>query len=146
VMAPPANVESIEICALSGMRPSTFCPSVQKEFLAADDKPRFCSWHRDGYVDLPPEYRLSTSRPGPAGSRRYSLKIASPPDGATYLIDPTLRREFQTLRLRAHADSRVVWQIDGTPVAVEWPLVPGRHTVTAMDARGARDSVEITVK
>ena len=38
----------------------------------------------------------------PAGDgRRRALAIVSPPDGATYSIDPTLRREFQTLPLRA---------------------------------------------
>ena len=31
---------------------------------------------------------------------RDPLEIVNPPAGATYLIDPTLRREFQTLPLR----------------------------------------------
>src|SRR5262249_39327446 len=67
------------------------------------------------------------------------LRIVNPPDGAVYLIDPTLRREFQTLPLRAAAGDSVAveWRIDGRPItqggagaAVEWPLVPGAHTVT----------------
>jgi hypothetical protein len=72
------------------------------------------------------------------------MRIMNPPNGATYMIDPTLRREFQTLRLRASAT--VAWQIDGVPhSSSEWPLRPGSHTITAL--RGdERDSVRIFVK
>jgi hypothetical protein len=52
--------------------------------------------------------------------------------------------EFQTLRLRATAN--VQWEVDGRRVGDEWPLVPGRHVVTAVDASGRRDSVKILVK
>jgi membrane carboxypeptidase/penicillin-binding protein PbpC len=84
-----------------------------------------------------------------------SLRVVSPPDGAVYLIDPTLRREFQTLPLRAAAfhSSDVEWQIDGTPVGrgragaqVDWPLAIGAHIVTARDARGREASAAIVVK
>jgi penicillin-binding protein 1C len=151
VVPQPENVAAIEICTLSGQRPSTWCPSVRKEFLARDERPRFCAWHRDGYVDLPPEFGVPPASrppvPRQAGGLLYtSLRIANPPDGATYLIDPTLRSEFQTLRLRAHSTSRVEWQIDGVRVGAEWPLTPGRHTVTASDPSGASHSVQITVK
>jgi len=57
-----------------------------------------------------------------------------------------LRSEFQTLRLRAIAASRVTWFIDNRRVPPEWPLAPGKHVVTAVDERGGRDSVEIFVK
>ena len=157
IVAPPENVESIEICALSGLRPSTWCPAVEKEWLATDTPARFCSWHHDGFVDVPAELRItpvSSRPPRPAGGRRYtSFKIAHPPDGATYLIDPTLRTEFQALRLRAVASSRVAWHVDdrriGTSLpdsALEWPLAPGSHVITAVDAGGRKDSVTIFVK
>lgn len=74
--------------------------------------------------------------------------IQHPPNGATYLIDPTLRMEYQALRLRAA--ERVAWQVDdrriGTGASLEWQLAPGTHTITAVDGRGARDSVRIFVK
>jgi membrane carboxypeptidase/penicillin-binding protein PbpC len=81
-----------------------------------------------------------------ASQHTGTFRIANPPNGATYLIDPTLRTEFQTLRLRADAASRVTWKVNDRPVPNEWPLVRGRHTITAVDARGQRDSVQITVK
>jgi penicillin-binding protein 1C len=82
-----------------------------------------------------------------------TLKVTNPPDGATYLIDPTLRKHYQTLRLRAISESNVAWRVDERRVGVaerdaflEWPLVPGRHTITATDDRGQAQSVRIFVK
>jgi penicillin-binding protein 1C len=81
--------------------------------------------------------------------------IASPPDGATYLIDPTLRREFQTLPLRAVAAGarRVEWRVDGRVVGasggdgtVDWPLAPGAHRVEATDERGRTAGATVTVR
>jgi len=152
VVAPASNTESIEICATSGLRPNTYCPAIRKEWLATDETPRFCSWHHDGYTDWPPELRDWARRehpdaaPAPATKHATALRISNPANGATFLIDPTLRREFQTLQLRASAATPVTWQINGRRVAKEWPLERGRHTVVAVDGRGRRDSVEIFVK
>jgi penicillin-binding protein 1C len=151
VVAPPAGVESIDICALSGARPSPYCPAVRKEWLPTSEPPRFCSWHHDGSIDYPAEYRAWARANDPAPQRaksehRDTFRIANPPDGATYLIDPTLRMQFQTLRLRAVTSSRVKWRINGRDVANEWPLERGRHTITAVDGNGRRDEVRIFVK
>ena len=79
----------------------------------------------------------------------------NPPDGAVYLIDPTLRSEFQRIGLRATsaANSRIEWRVDGSPVgtsevdgAVDWPLAVGRHVVTASDSRGRLADAAIVVK
>ncbi len=147
ILAPPDNVESVEICALSGLRPSTWCPAVEREWLPTDKPARFCSWHHDTRAEVPVEFG------GSAPTRQASLEIANPPDGATYLIDPTLRTEFQALRFRAVASSAVAWHVDDRRVgtsqpgsALEWPLAPGSHVITAVDSAGRRDSVKIFVK
>ncbi len=71
--------------------------------------------------------------------------MANPPSGATYLIDPTLRREFQSLPLKvvAPAPTHIEWAINGVPFSasssdtvVDWPLRTGRHTITARDPVG----------
>jgi penicillin-binding protein 1C len=151
IVAPTHDVESIEICTLSGARPSPYCPSTQKEWVATNESPRFCAWHHDGTIDWPAEYRAWAAKHAPAPQRaatahRDTFRIANPPHGATYLIDPTLRSEFQTLRLRAVSAANVAWRVNGKPVANEWPLARGRHRVEAVDARGNRDTVEIFVK
>jgi membrane carboxypeptidase/penicillin-binding protein PbpC len=83
------------------------------------------------------------------------LRVLNPPDGAVYLIDPTLRPEFQTIGLRGSAEASVTieWHVDGrvagttTPGAsIAWQLVRGQHVVSARDGTGRVASVSITVK
>jgi penicillin-binding protein 1C len=128
----PAELELVPVCALTGLRPSTACPEVDNEWLAADAPVVFCAHPRGG-----------TPLGRPAGTPA-PLAILNPPDNTTYLIDPTLRREFQALRLRA--SSEATWTIDGKRVGGEWPLQPGKHVVAAVDGRGRRDTVTITVR
>src|SRR5262249_7461897 len=86
---------------------------------------------------------------------RSTLRVVSPPDGAVYLIDPTLRSEFQAVPLRAAGASTgaIVWSIDGvrffrgdTRSAVDWPLVPGRHVIHVHDTGGREAEAVVVVK
>jgi len=180
--AAPERTTRETVCALSGMRASPWCPAQMDEWIAADaaGRDRECTWHvprNDSvFVQWPSEYLewarteqlLDHSIPMPspmraaAVTRRVTispavarLRIVSPPDGAVYLIDPTLRREFQTLPLRAAVEDAadVEWRIDGRSVgrttasgAVQWPLSPGAHTVTVRDVRGREAAAAIVVK
>jgi penicillin-binding protein 1C len=153
IVEPPPGLERAPVCALSGLRPSTSCPNVETEWVASDAQVEFCSWHHDGWVDWPSEYRdwarveARATIAGPAHPTAHDerLKILSPPNGATYLIDPTLHMAFQSLPLRA-SDPHATFHIDGRAVAARsWPLAPGKHTVLA-EARGKRDEVTIYVK
>jgi penicillin-binding protein 1C len=110
---------------------------------------------------------LRTRNPQPASSRssiasvprtpaaRASVLVLSPPDGAVYLIDPTLRREFQTIGLRAATDGAgpLEWRVDdaligtvGVDSSLNWALTPGRHVISARDAEGRHASASIVVK
>ena len=99
------------------------------------------------------ESRIGERKPT-VGLSTSDVLILSPADGSTYLIDPTLRREFQTLSLKAAASSgRVEWSINGRAVGtsmpqsnIEWPLSPGRHRIAARDAAGRRDEVMVVVR
>lgn len=152
IVAPPDDVELVPICGVSGSRPSTYCPATQKEWLAKSAPAQFCSWHHDGYTDWPSEYRewARVNDPHPvlqatvSRKRETELRVTNPPHGATYLIDPTLRSSSQMLKLRA--TSNVTWRVDGKRVGSEWPLIPGEHTIAAVDQRGHRDEVTIYVK
>ena len=84
-----------------------------------------------------------------------AFEIASPPEGAVYLIDPTLRREFQALPLRVVSSrpGRISWSIDGRPIgtsnsdaALMWPLATGSHRITATDEQGRRAETTIVVR
>ena len=124
-------------------------------------------------LDWPPEYRqwaeaehasdrvipaphAASSMPVAVSARRPApLRVVSPPDGATFLIDPTLRREFQTVSLRVTGAERepIEWRVDeavvGTSVdgaAIDWPLATGRHVVSARTQRGGTARAAIFVK
>ncbi|HYM62652.1 MAG TPA: penicillin-binding protein 1C [Thermoanaerobaculia bacterium] len=178
IVEPPPDLERVEICALSGLRPSNACPNVETEWIPRSEVPRFCSWHHNlgdrVAIDWPAEYRAWARSAGllrdpqlaasdNSARRRTAnkadaimpLHVVNPPQGATYLIDPTLRMQYQTLRLRASTDqrTRLTWRVDAHQVgecssdaSVDWPLAPGRHTIAAVDGRGHRDEVTITVK
>jgi len=144
----PPDLEQQPICPLSGHRPSIDCPSVEQEWLPVDAAVQFCSWHHAKTIELPEEYRAwdgGGQRPSAVRTAEAAvLHILSPADNTTFLVDPTLRREFQALKLKA--TSSVKWTVDGVATADDWPLRTGRHTITATDSFGNRDSVRITVR
>jgi penicillin-binding protein 1C len=84
------------------------------------------------------------------------FSIANPPAGAIYLIDPTLRSQYQALPLRAAADTHaglIEWAIDGNHFGasradepLQWPLASGAHRISARDQVGRTAEVNILVK
>jgi penicillin-binding protein 1C len=183
IAEPPSGLEAREICALSGQEANAWCPSRRLEWLPADEPRLPCSWHHlsdEGLLTIyPPPYETWARETGhlmpglaagvsrfavnggrggsaaPRASARAAFGITNPPDGATYLIDPTLRRDFQALRLSVSsaAPGRVEWRVDGRAVGVsphdgsiEWPLAPGRHRITARDRSGSEAEASIVVK
>ncbi len=205
LLPPDESVVEAEICSLSGGLANDWCPSKQREWLAADGAELPCSWHHvaddrllgrgdagvaleastaglgDGstrvIVVWPAAYRqwatqngrlvepwrypdkaFAASRPAGAAAAppaRVALAISSPPPEAVYLIDPTLRREFQVLPLRVVASrpGRIAWSLDGEPLgtassdgALMWPLAPGSHRITARDEHGRRAETSIVVR
>ena len=180
-VAEPERTSKRRICALSGMTASPWCPAQADEWTPHDALQRQCTWHeatpRGVVVRWPAEYEawaraerlleavapLPPRMPAMATSsmraqpddRRAALKILSPPDGGVYLIDPTLRRQYQTLPFRAAASSlgALEWHVDGRSIGrhdakatVDWSLVPGAHTITVRDDRGRSADVGIVVK
>ncbi|HEX5599546.1 MAG TPA: hypothetical protein VFX46_02820, partial [Hyphomicrobiaceae bacterium] len=169
------GVQAVEICALSGMAANSWCPARRREWIPTENGLPPCNWHHltdEGVLTVwPAEYRQwaidhaeteSNDRLGEVAAIRISgdaslktLRISNPPDGATYLIDPTLRREFQSLSLRAvlPVPGQVEWTVDRRPLAtsaseqsVAWPLAPGRHTFVARTADGRSAESTITVR
>jgi len=166
ILPPPADLHEETICALSGKRANPWCPTRVKEWVG-DVRQAPCDWHErtdDGVVEVyPPEYRAwsgpRVSRAVPdvraAGTPRDArLDIANPPSGAVYSIDPTLRREFQSIPLRAITGrpTTLTWLVDGAPVGtasseltVAWPLAAGPHDIEVRDSgsRTARTSIVV---
>jgi penicillin-binding protein 1C len=179
----PLDLTPRTICALSGRDATEYCPRLETEWIPGDRAAAPCRWHRlrrdRVVVDWPPIYRAWARQQGRlasiapdaflprtasvadrppsrvAHSRTERLRIVNPPPGATYLYDPTLRAEFQTLPLRAvtgAAVTRLAWEVDGRAVgaapadrALDWPLARGEHTVAVSDGK-EREETTILVK
>jgi membrane carboxypeptidase/penicillin-binding protein PbpC len=129
---------------------------------------RYRSWAQANGLATPAERRvemrlarLDDARPvraGAAGLRASaptSLHVAHPAEGTVFLIDPTLRAEFQALPFRAAGagGGEVSWTVDGRPIgsasadgSVLWPLERGRHVAVVRDARGRTAEVAFLVK
>jgi len=163
-----------EICALSGLAANSWCPTRRYEWTAKEREPLPCSWHHlseDGPLTIwPPEYRAWATEHAPkergaevrgvevrraAVRSANALQIVSPADGSTYLIDPTLRREFQALSLRAVAAQRgrIEWSVNGREIGaadadakVDWPLAPGKHRIIARDEQGRTAEAQVVVR
>jgi membrane carboxypeptidase/penicillin-binding protein PbpC len=171
IVGRPDDVREASICALSGMRANPWCPSKKTEWVRSDEEGVPCSWHHasdDGLLTVyPPEYRAwartveppraTAARVTPHDSQTAStpVAIASPPSGAVYSIDPTLRREFQALSLRAVTASptSVTWTVDGRQFgtasserSLSWPLAVGPHRIEARDADGRSAETTIVVR
>ena len=171
---PEAQVRPVEICALSGLAAHPWCPTKRMEWIASETELLPCSWHHltdEGLLTIwPPQYRQwaknagqidrqphvqSTATNHPSKTVEAELRISSPPDGATYLIDPTLRAEFQSLSLRAVSATAgpVRWTVDELPIgttdsdrAASWPLARGRHTFRARDDAGQTAEATVVVR
>jgi penicillin-binding protein 1C len=106
------------------------------------------------FPEEPEPALASAPRPLRHAGSSGGLSIVSPPDGAAYLLDPTLRSQFQTLPLRATGEpGPIEWHVDGarigsspTGAALRWPLAPGAHVVAARDVRGRTAEVRIRVR
>jgi penicillin-binding protein 1C len=178
IVTRPADLHEVTICALSGEPANAWCPSRAKEWLPVGEDQPPCSWHHksdEGLLTVyPAVYRswaastdarsagqIAPERAKRAESRRSSegakadLQIANPPEGAVYSIDPTLRREFQALPLRAVTGrpTTVRWSVDGAHIGtasserpLPWPLAVGSHRIEAEDAEGRRTSTSVVVR
>ncbi len=175
----PGGLIERDICVLSGMPANPWCPSKTRELVPEGDEPP-CTWHHEGEDGLvtvwPAEYREwarknglepvpglalqpvvrhATLAPGDTSGHRAALSITNPPSGATYLIDPTLRREFQTLALRALAPlrTRLEWSVDGRRIglissdgSLDWTLTPGTHVFSVKDEKGRVAEAQVIVR
>ena len=105
--------------------------------------PEYASWARGAHRELAPD--RASPRCGIATGSRIAqngeLHIASPNDGASYVLDPSRPFSLQALSVRIDApnDSAPVrLRVDGHIIAsdgmtrvVRWPLAPGSHVLVA---------------
>jgi penicillin-binding protein 1C len=156
-----AGAVPVRICRLSGLRAGPDCPPMTEWFVPGTEPARSCDWHRGGRVELPAEYADWAADahyvpgPGPAigaasAADAGGFRILSPQNGDRYAFPVGGDPRYATIALRVSEGgdgSRVRWFVDGREWREQrWRLVPGRHTVRAVNSRGASDVVEIEVR
>lgn len=157
------------VCRLSGLLAGPYCPRVTEWFFPGTAPTEDCDWHHLDGVTLPLEYAewlaaADGARPAPsfsvsggAGSGTATLApaaaeafhIISPRDGDRYAVPPGTAARYASVALRvagAGASAPVRWYVDGARVrGSRWVVTPGRHTIRAERADGARDEVRVEV-
>jgi penicillin-binding protein 1C len=134
----PKNIVHAAICPLSGELPSAECPSTMDEIFICGTEPKTSCrlLHKKEMI-----VKAAVVR-GPRVSRDEFM-IAFPLDGDVFKLDPVLRRDYQTIQLKAAIADRievlaVEWWVNGQkvgssgfPFTLAWNLAPGSNTIEA---------------
>ncbi len=154
---PCAMHERVRVDRRNGLRAGPGCPAdvVEERVVERFDGP-FAAWAKAaGRATAPGAWSPlcpGTGSAVPAGAGR--VRIAFPPDGARFSIDPgAASRQAITIRAEAPAGVEALRiTIDGqprtlrAPFEVAWALAPGEHRVR-VEAEGAgSDEVSFTVE
>ena len=150
--------ERVSIDKRNGRRAGSGCPraDVEERTFERFDA-RLAAWARSVGRNLAPERRSPLCPGGPepaAASADGRLRLAYPPDGALFAIDPGAAGR-QSIRIRADVppsvrEVRLV--IDGlprvvaAPFALDWTLTPGHHRLRVEADGLGGDGVELTVE
>lgn len=142
----PAGIVRAEICPLSGLRPGPRCTGVMQEVFVRGSEPRDA-------CELAHEQGAAGGGRGQAGLGARipdtGLTVLTPADGDVFKLDPVLRGEFQSIRLRAvlaegFRPEAVEWWVNGEkagqsgpPYVLSWKLRPGSFTMKARARNGA---------
>jgi penicillin-binding protein 1C len=143
-----------KVCQLTGLLPASASPGVVNEWFLAGTEPREDAskyWSQFGgeapRLLLPREYTLwcrSTQNYLHAEvAPDTPLRIITPAQDATFLLDPDLPQSQQALCLVATSGSgeTLKWTVDGKVVpcrngAYFWPLVAGQHAIEVVTTTG----------
>ncbi|MBN2199190.1 MAG: penicillin-binding protein 1C [Candidatus Aminicenantes bacterium] len=151
----PPGIVRKHICPQSGLLPGEHCPGfIEEVFIEGTEPKDYCLLSHKANASPGFDLREARGRAGPGG-----VQIVFPCDGDVFKIDPVLRPEFQTLRLRARVvggneATAVEWWINGRlagrsakPFVLPWPLRPGSYIIKAMasTAGGKRESREVRI-
>ncbi|WP_296325474.1 penicillin-binding protein 1C [Treponema sp. UBA3813] len=156
----PAQFKKERVCALSGMKASSFCPDTVSEYVAnegsASQKEK-CSWHTEKGTVYPAEYatwfRLK-NRSGIVDDKGSPLKIISPRNGSTFYYDQSIRKDQQKLIVEASGGSADIARffVDGKffcesrrPFIAQVPLKRGKQKISVQCGEESTE-IEITVK
>jgi len=150
----PKNLVHASICPLSGKLPSPQCPGTIDEIFIPGTEPRTA-------CPLPHNNGRMTTAALAVNPERYSsgVTVAFPQDGDIFKMDPVLRRNYQSIRLKAsvgdpYGTPWIEWWVNDQkigdcryPLSLSWNLSPGSYTIRAraLLKNGAMDSRPVKI-
>ena len=155
--SPPKGMIQLPICALSGLKPTSACPSVVEEYFDREDLADY-QQHPDtfyqmtngrSHLNLPPEYNQWLAKNNYDVQGSNTLKILTPADGDFFVID----RLGQKLELQAGGGDNqpLEWYLNGEKIATGtehsffWKMRPGSWTLEIKKGKMV-DRVEFQVE
>ena len=132
----PSPLQRATHCALSGELAGPHCThTIDTQHPAEAKLPQTCDWHAACGVRWPGELRQWARQQGldtRCDHPSLEARIAFPPHGAVFYIDPRIPADQQQLSLRADVpgDARVSWRVNGKPLPLDGttaPWTPSRH-------------------
>lgn len=145
VPPPPSTLSKRLVAAETGLLPRPGEPAVTEWFLPGTEPTvRAESVYRDGVLELSDEYSAWCSgNQNHLGARVRSgrLRILYPRDGATFLLQDSLRPAQQAIALHA-TDPGCEWFLNDVPL--DAPLVPLQKGRWQLTARTAKESATLS--
>ncbi|MBW4665719.1 MAG: penicillin-binding protein 1C [Chroococcus sp. CMT-3BRIN-NPC107] len=136
--APPEGLVQRPICALSGLKPTSACPTIVQEYFFPEDLGEYDRNYDTFYslvngesrLNLPREYDQWLALRSPS-TIAEGLKIISPRNGDSFLVYPNSPPQKLEFKLAALQDKPVEWWIDGERLesGAFWALRPGSWTL-----------------
>ncbi|WP_138497940.1 penicillin-binding protein 1C [Nostoc sp. PA-18-2419] len=146
---PPAGLIQLPVCAISGLRPTSYCTSVVQEYFYPEDKNNY---EAKNQFDLPPEYDEWLAKQQRSHLISNNLRILSPHNGDLFLLYPgEAGQQKLEFKLAGNQSTFVEWWLNGEKLdtnsanSLFWNLHPGNWT---LEARGGemRDKVTFQVE
>lgn len=151
--------EHVRVDKRNGLRAGTDCPpSVVEERTFERFDAQLSAWARAAGRPVAPYAPSPLCSAGlslaPTARGRGAIRVAYPPDGARFTIDPSASAK-QAIRIRADVPAgarEVRFVVDGrlttvkdAPFSLDWPLAPGDHRVRVEAAGAASEEIEFAV-
>lgn len=149
----PPGIRKANVCAFSGARPHQGCPAIIQEFFIDGTEPvKICDFHQpDGrlrvdalmpvYQKWLESYSMDARKTAGEPTSQTVFKIIQPRNNAVYKIDPSLRKDYQSIYFEAMAPPdvrKLRWNLNGQWMQTDeysrkilWNLKPGNYQLKA---------------
>jgi 1A family penicillin-binding protein len=116
----PEGLVRVEVCALSGKLPSSYCPHHKTELFIAGTEPReYCTMHRPVRVDVTMGMLATEACPSEQVMERvYTFLPAEAVEWGRKQGIPQSPTEYCSLHGKAEADTRYTIQGDQSPISI----------------------------